>query len=152
HSKTLARDATRQIRRERNLAQSRLSRTLGHRLAACGYEFARFSLHGAVVVSPRVGVEIVEPIFLRPPVHPMLLRNLLTGQPLREGRRHGIELGHGGTAHGRVAGAMLLHEVLDEIGTLQDDTATGVLGTEFTEVAEKRGVAHGGVDAARVAD
>src|SRR5262245_24271984 len=43
------------------------------------------------VVGVPVGAEIIEPILLGQPVHPVFLRNFLPRQPLAEPRSHGVE-------------------------------------------------------------
>jgi hypothetical protein len=44
------------------------------------------------------------------------------------------------------------NEFFDEVGAFEHDATAGVMGAEFAEVLEERGVAHGGEEAARVAN
>ena len=49
-------------------------------------------------------------------------------------------------------GAVFFDEFFDEVGAFEDDAAAGVFRGGLAEILEERGLGHGLVDAARVAD
>src|SRR3989449_2091220 len=82
----------------------------------------------------------------------MLFRHFLAGQPLAEPRLHRFQLFHRRAAHGRVARAVLAHQFLHQIRSLQHDAAARRVRRKLAEIAQKSRLPHRLEEAARIAN
>src|SRR5205809_805489 len=81
---------------------------------------SEFGSKGTIVIRS----EVIEPEALGQAVEPVLFGNRVARIVLRGADGHRVELGEGGAADGGIAGGVLFHEVLEQVGPLQDDAAT----------------------------
>ncbi len=92
---------------------------------------------GLAVIGAGVDAEIVEEEFLGDPVDQAFLGDFVSGRVLRGACFQVLQFLHRLFAEGGVFRAMFFHQVFEQVRTLEDDTAPGVLLYDVPEVLEE---------------
>ena len=84
-----------------------------------------------------IDAEIVEEEFLGDTIHPAFLGDFVSGRILRGPCFQVLQFLHGLFSEGGIFRAMFFHQVFQQVGTFEDDTAPGVLLNDVAEVFEE---------------